>query len=121
MPTEGVDGRTLREWRESRFWDVPRMARELIEAARAAGEPVTTTTASLMHSINAWERNNPRADRNPGRPPSPRYLLLYQRIFPHGANGAGKPAQARAAALSARYAALPGEDDIRALAAAASA
>ena len=35
-----VTSQTLRQWRESKGWDVPRMARELRKAARDTGEDV---------------------------------------------------------------------------------
>ena len=35
-----VTSETLRLWRESQGWDVPRMARELRRAARDSGEDV---------------------------------------------------------------------------------
>jgi hypothetical protein len=35
-----VTSETLRQWRESKGWDVPRMARELRKAAREGGEDV---------------------------------------------------------------------------------
>ena len=35
-----VNSQTLRLWRESKGWDVPRMARELRKAARDTGEDV---------------------------------------------------------------------------------
>jgi hypothetical protein len=35
-----VTSRTLRQWREAKGWDVPRMARELRKAARDTGEDV---------------------------------------------------------------------------------
>jgi hypothetical protein len=34
----GVTSETLRQWREAKGWDVPRMARELRKAARDTGE-----------------------------------------------------------------------------------
>ena len=65
-----VDGATLRRWRLSRRWDVPRLAREFIAAA---DEPLATLRG-LTHMINAWERGTRR--------PSERYWLLYLRLFP---------------------------------------
>jgi len=70
-----VDGATLRRWRLSRRWDVPRLAREFI---KAADEPLATVRG-LTHMINAWERG--------ARRPSERYWLLYLRVFPECANG----------------------------------
>lgn len=75
MSEAGVSGGTLREWRESRGWDVLRMARELV---KAADEPLASLDG-LTHMINAWERD--------ARPPSPRYRLLYLRIFRPRPNG----------------------------------
>src|SRR6266566_1936948 len=80
-----VDGATLRRWRLSRRWDVPRLAREFI---KAADEPLATVRG-LTHMINAWERG--------ARRPSERYWLLYLRVFPEcvsgeTANGAAKEA-----------------------------
>jgi len=71
-----VDGATLRRWRVSRRWDVPRLAREFIAAA---DEPLATLRG-LTHMINAWERG--------ARQPSERYWLLYLRVFPECATAA---------------------------------
>jgi hypothetical protein len=70
-----VDGATLRRWRLSRRWDVPRLAREFI---KAADEPLATVRG-LTHMINAWERG--------ARRPSERYWLLYLQVFPECVNG----------------------------------
>jgi hypothetical protein len=70
-----VDGATLRRWRLSRRWDVPRLAREFITAA---DEPLATLRG-LTHMINAWERG--------ARRPSERYWLLYLRLFPECVTG----------------------------------
>jgi len=70
-----VDGGTLRRWRLSRRWDVPRLAREFI---KAADEPLATVRG-LTHMINAWERG--------ARRPSERYWLLYLQVFPECVNG----------------------------------
>src|SRR6478752_4097863 len=70
-----VDGPTLRRWRLSRRWDVPRLAREFITAA---DEPLATLRG-LTHMINAWERG--------ARRPSERYWLLYLRLFPECVTG----------------------------------
>jgi len=70
-----VDGATLRRWRLSRRWDVPRLAREFI---KSADEPLATLRG-LTHMINAWERGDRR--------PSERYWLLYLRLFPEFASG----------------------------------
>lgn len=70
-----VDGATLRRWRLSRRWDVPRLAREFI---KAADEPLATVRG-LTHMINAWERG--------ARRPSERYWLLYLQVFPECVDG----------------------------------
>lgn len=108
-----VDGATLRRWRLSRRWDVPRLAREFIAAA---DEPLATLRG-LTHMINAWERG--------ARRPSERYWLLYLRVFSECAtdetgngdqNEAGElPGTTEINAFSAAHGVDP--DDIRALAA----
>ena len=67
-----VTSQTLRQWRESKGWDVPRMARELRKAARDTGEDVAAHHG-LVKMIPQWERDN-RARRG-------RYGLLYLKIF----------------------------------------
>jgi transcriptional regulator with XRE-family HTH domain len=62
------NGSELREWRRSRGWDVPELARRL---RRAADEPVAAHDG-LVRMIRAWERG----DHNP----SERYELLYRRL-----------------------------------------
>src|SRR5215472_4366414 len=59
-----VDGATLRRWRLSRRWDVPRLAREFI---KAADEPLATVRG-LTHMINAWERGARRPSERYGLP-----------------------------------------------------
>jgi len=62
------NGGELREWRRSRGWDVPELARRL---RRAADEPVAAHEG-LVRMIRAWERGDHR--------PSERYELLYLRL-----------------------------------------
>ena len=62
------NGGELREWRRSRGWDVPELARRL---RRAADEPVAAHDG-LVRMIRAWERGDHR--------PSERYELLYRRL-----------------------------------------
>src|SRR6516162_4466045 len=62
------NGGELREWRRSRGWDVPELARRL---RRAADEPVAAHEG-LVRMIRAWERGDHR--------PSERYELLYRRL-----------------------------------------
>jgi hypothetical protein len=64
----GIDGGTLREWRRSRGWDVPKTAREL---RRIASEPVAAPDA-LVRMIRGWERGDHEL--------SERYELLYRRL-----------------------------------------
>ena len=63
-----TDGGELREWRRSRGWDVPELARRL---RRAADEPVAAHEG-LVRMIRAWERGDHH--------PSERYELLYRRL-----------------------------------------
>jgi hypothetical protein len=73
-----TNGDELREWRRSRGWDVPELARRL---RRAADEPIAAHEG-LVRMIRAWERGDHR--------PSERYELLYRRLgLPSGnENGA---------------------------------
>lgn len=64
----GIDGGTLREWRRSRGWDVPKTAREL---RHVASEPVAAHDA-LVRMIRGWERGDHEL--------SERYELLYRRL-----------------------------------------
>ena len=64
----GINGSDLREWRRSRGWDVPELARQL---RRAASEPVAAHDA-LLRMIRAWERGD--------HCPSERYELLYRNL-----------------------------------------
>src|SRR6516225_5553678 len=60
------NGGELREWRRSRGWDVPELARRV---RRAADEPIAAHDG-LVRMIRAWERGDHR--------PSERYELLYR-------------------------------------------
>lgn len=62
------NGGELREWRRSRGWDVPELARRL---RRAADDPVAAHEG-LVRMIRAWERGDHRL--------SERYELLYRRL-----------------------------------------
>jgi len=64
----GISGSDLREWRRSRGWDAPELARQL---RRAASEPVAAHDA-LVRMIRAWERGDHH--------PSERYELLYRKL-----------------------------------------
>ncbi len=75
-----IDGGELREWRRSRGWDVPDLARRL---RRAADEPVAAHDG-LVRMIRAWERGDHR--------PSERYELLYRRLgLPQGNENGAEP------------------------------
>ena len=111
-----VTSQTLRLLRESKGWDVPRMARELRKAARDTGEDVAAHHG-LVKMIPQWERGN--------RAPRERYRLLYLKVFEDIAGGLS-PAMAvgaeyvvRLAAVRSRAASLPGPGQIRELEAAA--
>ena len=111
-----VTGETLRQWRESQGWDVPRMARELRRVARNSGEDVAAHHG-LVRMIPQWDRGN--------RVPRERYRLLYLKVFEDIADAMspgmalGAEFSLRLAAVRARAASLPGPDQIRALEAAA--
>ena len=106
-----VTSETLRSWRESRGWDVPRMARELRKAARNSGEDVAAHHG-LVKMIPQWERGN--------RAPRERYRLLYLKVFEdlgdlsHGM-AIGTDVAQRLAEVRSRAASLPGPEEIRAL------
>lgn len=107
-----VTSETLRQWRESQGWDVPRMARELRKAARDTGEDVAAHHG-LVKMIPQWERGN--------RAPRERYRLLYLKVFGDIAGdllpglAIGTELAIRLAAVRDRAASLPGPDQIRAL------
>ena len=107
---------TWRLLRESKGWDVPRMARELRKAARDTGEDVAAHHG-LVKMIPQWERG--------GRAPRERYRLLYLKVFQDMAGGLfpgaafGAEFALRLAAVRSRAASLPGPDQVRALEAAA--
>ena len=79
-----VTSQTLRLWRESKGWNVPRMARELRKAARDTGEDVAAHHG-LVKMIPQWERGD--------RAPRERYRLLYLKVFA-GHRGALSPGMA---------------------------
>jgi transcriptional regulator with XRE-family HTH domain len=110
-----VTSETLRQWREAKGWDVPRMARELRKAARDSGEDVAAHHG-LVKMIPQWERGN--------RAPRERYRLLYLKVFtdalgglPHGMDAVDLAL--RLAEVRSRATSLPGPSQIRALEAAA--
>jgi hypothetical protein len=111
-----LTSQTLRQWRESQGWDVPRMARELRKAARDTGEDVAAHHG-LVKMIPQWERGD--------RAPRERYRLLYLKVFKDIADDlspgmvTGTELALRLAAVRGRAARLPGTDQIRALEAAA--
>ncbi len=112
----GVTSETLRQWRESKGWDVPRMARELRKAARDTGEDVAAHRG-LVKMIPQWERGD--------RAPRERYRLLYLKVSNDIASGLspglayGTQFAMRLAAVRSRAASMPGPHQIRALEAAA--
>jgi transcriptional regulator with XRE-family HTH domain len=107
-----VTGETLRRWRESQGWDVPRMARELRKAARDTGEDVAAHHG-LVKMIPQWERG--------GRAPRERYRLLYLKVFEDMAGGMASGADfvMRLVEIRSHAADLPAPDEIRTLEAAA--
>jgi tetratricopeptide (TPR) repeat protein len=64
----GIDGRTLREWRRGRGWDVPQLARQL---RHVSAEPVAAHDG-LVRMIRSWERGTHAL--------SERYELLYRSL-----------------------------------------
>jgi transcriptional regulator with XRE-family HTH domain len=111
-----VTGENLRRWRESKGWDVPRMARELRKVARDTGEDVAAHHG-LVKMIPQWERG--------GRAPRERYRLLYLKVFEDMAVGlsqdmaSGADLVMRFAEIRSHAAGLPAPDEIRTLEAAA--
>ena len=111
-----VTSETLRQWRESQGWDVPRMARELRKGARDTGEDVAAHHG-LVKMIPQWERG--------ARAPRERYRLLYLKIFEGGLGdlshgmGTGVGFALRLAEVRSRAATLPGPSEVKALEAAA--
>jgi hypothetical protein len=67
MPT--IDGATLRAWRRSLGWDVPRLARELRRAAEGDQMPARD---SLLRQIRRWEAGAVALGE--------RYELLYRKL-----------------------------------------
>jgi transcriptional regulator with XRE-family HTH domain len=110
-----VTSQTLRLLRESKGWDVSRMARELRKAARDTGEDVAAHHG-LVKMIPQWERG--------GRAPRERYRLLYLKVFQDLAQDLspgmefGTDFALRLAEVRSRAASLPGPGQIRALEAA---
>jgi transcriptional regulator with XRE-family HTH domain len=110
-----VTSETLRRWRQSRGWDVPRMARELRKAARDSGEDVAAHHG-LVKMIPQWERGD--------RAPRERYRLLYLKIFTDALGGLPYDMEAvnlalRVAEVRSRAASLPGSGEVRVLEASA--
>lgn len=111
-----VTSEALRRWRESRGWDVPRMARELRNAAKGSGEDVAAHHG-LVKMIPQWERGN--------RAPRERYRLLYLKIFKDALGdmshsmGLATDLAIRLAEVRSRAGSLPGSGEIRALEASA--
>jgi hypothetical protein len=64
----GIEGGALREWRRTRGWDVPEMARQLRRAARGR----VAAHDGLIRMIYAWERGDHAI--------SERYELLYRKL-----------------------------------------
>lgn len=111
-----VTSEALRQWRESRGWDVPRMARELRNAAKGSGEDVAAHHG-LVKMIPQWERGN--------RAPRERYRLLYLKIFKDALGdmshsmGLATDLAIRLAEVRSRAGSLPGSGEIRTLEASA--
>lgn len=135
----------MRSWRESRHWDVSDMARQLRKAAREAGVDVAALSG-LVKMIPRWERGEvapreryrllyerlgyiPPGGVSPGQGPASDAATVAERVEANrkqiaaireylDISRASRPVGAdRAASLAARFAALPGEDQIRRMAA----
>lgn len=65
-----IHGEVLREWRRSRGWDVPEMARRIRQAA--GDEPLPVHDA-LVRMVRRWERGTSGL--------SERYELLYRKAL----------------------------------------
>jgi hypothetical protein len=89
-----VTSQTLRLWRESQGWDVPKMTRELRKAARDTGENVAAHHG-LVKMIPHWERGD--------RLPRERYRLRTNcnQNFNHAAGRDRLPVAERSLALPA--------------------
>ena len=111
-----VTSEALRRWRQSKGWDVPRMARELRKAAKDSGEDIAAHHG-LVKMIPQWERGD--------RAPRERYRLLYLKVFTDTARDLspgmtlGVEFAIRLAEVRSRAASLPGPGEITALEAAA--
>ena len=111
-----VTSETLRQWRQSQGWDVPRMARELRKVARDSGEDVAAHHG-LVKMIPQWERG--------ARAPRERYRLLYLKIFEDALGGRSRDLEfsvdfvLRLAEIRSSAASLPSPGEITALEAAA--
>src|SRR5690348_2279081 len=70
-------GAALPAQRQARGWNVPEMARQLREAAKASGDKSVPENKALCTYIRRWERGNIG--------PSERYRLHYCKTFGHAA------------------------------------
>lgn len=78
----GIDGETLRAWRRSHGWDVPKTAREL---RRVSDAPIAAHEG-LVRMIRSWERGDHELTE--------RYELLYRALGLDKAEAARPDAQA---------------------------
>jgi hypothetical protein len=85
MPS--TSGETLRAWRRSRGWDVPKTAQQLRQAAGDAPMPVHD---ALVRMIYRWERGEHAL--------SERYELLYRRLGLEAARDEAQPGASEPAA-----------------------